>query len=68
MTGAAKNTVVDDQAQMLVGLGLQPISIGVDSFALRGLVGWVGFCGLVAAFSMVATCEWLLERITRWQD
>jgi type IV pilus assembly protein PilM len=31
---AAKNTVVEDQAEMLQGLGLQPVSIGVDSFAL----------------------------------
>ena len=31
---AAKNTVVDDQAQMLQDLGLQPVSIGVDSFAI----------------------------------
>lgn len=31
---AAKNSLVDDQAQMLTDLGLQPVSIGVDSFAL----------------------------------
>ena len=31
---AAKNSLVDDQAQMLQDLGLQPVCIGVDSFAL----------------------------------
>lgn len=31
---AAKNALVEGQAQMLVDLGLQPVSIGVDSFAL----------------------------------
>ena len=31
---AAKNSLVDDHAQMLVNVGLQPVSIGVDSFAL----------------------------------
>ena len=31
---AAKHTVVEDQAQMLQDLGLQPVSIGVDSFSL----------------------------------
>ena len=31
---AAKNTEVEDQAQMLQSLGLQPVSISVDSFAL----------------------------------
>ncbi|MCA8955473.1 MAG: type IV pilus assembly protein PilM [Planctomycetes bacterium] len=31
---AAKNSLVEDQAQMLIDLGLQPVSIGVDSFAL----------------------------------
>jgi type IV pilus assembly protein PilM len=31
---AAKNALVEEQAQMLVDLGLQPVSIGVDSFAL----------------------------------
>ena len=31
---AAKKVVVADQAQLLIDLGLQPISIGVDGFAL----------------------------------
>lgn len=31
---AAKKTVVADQAQMLIDLGLQPVSVGVDGFAL----------------------------------
>ena len=31
---AAKKSLVEDQAQMLGDLGLQPVSIGVDSFAL----------------------------------
>ncbi|MCC6670549.1 MAG: type IV pilus assembly protein PilM [Planctomycetes bacterium] len=31
---AAKRTVVQDQAAMLVNLGLQPVTIGVDSFAI----------------------------------
>lgn len=31
---AAKRQVVEDQAEMLVDLGLQPQSVGVDSFAL----------------------------------
>jgi len=31
---AAKNSLVEDHAQMLVDLGLQPVNIGVDSFAL----------------------------------
>jgi type IV pilus assembly protein PilM len=31
---AAKNTLIEDQSQMLVDLGLQPVSIGVDSFAI----------------------------------
>ncbi len=31
---AAKKAIVEDQAEMLVDLGLQPSSVGVDSFAL----------------------------------
>jgi len=31
---AAKKAIVQDQAQMLLGLGLQPASVGVDSFAI----------------------------------
>ncbi len=31
---AAKKSIVQDQAQMLTDLGLQPVSVGVDSFAL----------------------------------
>lgn len=31
---AAKNSLVEDQAMMLQDLGLQPVSIGVDAFAL----------------------------------
>lgn len=31
---AAKNSVVRDQAEMLQQLGLQPVSVGVDAFAL----------------------------------
>ncbi|MCA8949017.1 MAG: type IV pilus assembly protein PilM [Planctomycetes bacterium] len=31
---AAKKTVVADQAQLLIDLGLQPVSVGVDGFAL----------------------------------
>ncbi|MEO0481728.1 MAG: type IV pilus assembly protein PilM [Planctomycetota bacterium] len=31
---AAKTSMVEDQADMLVELGLQPVSVGVDSFAL----------------------------------
>ena len=31
---AAKNTLLEDQAEMLMDLGLQPVSIGVDSFAV----------------------------------
>lgn len=31
---AAKRTLVSDQAQLLIDLGLQPVSMGVDGFAL----------------------------------
>jgi type IV pilus assembly protein PilM len=31
---AAKRSVLNDQAQMLVDLGLQPVSVGIDSFAI----------------------------------
>jgi type IV pilus assembly protein PilM len=31
---AAKKAIVEDQARMLLGLGLQPVSVGVDGFAL----------------------------------
>ena len=31
---AAKKSIVEDQAQMMTELGLQPVSIGVDSFAI----------------------------------
>ncbi|MFO1051374.1 MAG: type IV pilus assembly protein PilM [Planctomycetota bacterium] len=31
---AAKNSLVTDQAEMLIQLGLQPVSVGVDAFAL----------------------------------
>ena len=31
---AAKRTILEDQADMLVELGLQPVGVGVDSFAL----------------------------------
>jgi type IV pilus assembly protein PilM len=31
---AAKRSILEDQADMLIDLGLQPVSVGVDSFAL----------------------------------
>jgi type IV pilus assembly protein PilM len=31
---AAKRAVIEDQAEMLIDLGLQPVNVGVDSFAL----------------------------------
>ena len=34
LLAAAKRTVLDDHAMMLVDLGLQPISVGIDGFAL----------------------------------